>query len=361
MRPLRSGLEAFFRRRTSAAPEAAWLRPGCLLHQALARSITEIPAAPVARRRPSMCHDGTPVVYSLKLHRGSVGAAPPGFRMLVEPGGVGIPVSRQIAFSLRVVQELIDQLAWQAAAGDLNEITELIFPAEAEIVDAWWGGVWLGASVGPPAPELRLYLNLRHGDAPARWQRLADVLGHFGGPSLTRVFGDWIAAVHPHGIPVGLGIVIAGGRLAALRAYAGLHQPSLDSLSAVLGPRRDAAGPALDDLCRGFAALGGFRPQSVTVGFDFIRDRSGVLRPEIARTKVDASCQLVEPSGRAALAPWIRELLSGWGLDPRPLDLFEEDLRTCWGACETEFLSVGFRDGVDHATVYSRPVLHAPD
>lgn len=350
---LSASLDAFFWRRVGGDAAAHLCPLGRLLQRELAQAIVPVPGSTVARRRPSMCHDGTPVVYSLKLG----GANAPPYRILVEPGGLGITVAEQIAFSLQVTDRILGLLSWRDAASALNAVTTRVFPPQASAVNSWWGGIWLGAAIGPGVAELRLYLNLRHGDAAHRWQRVADVVARFGDASLERPLRAWMRRTHAHAIPVGLGIVVSGGRLRGIRVYVGLHKPAAESLLAAVAPTSPRAEQELTAVCRGFnERFGGFAPQSVTVGYDFLLDEAGVLQPAIARTKVDLCCQLIAPSRRAALDPWIRGLLADRG---QALDSFQADLTACFGGFKTEFVSLGFRPDLDHVTVYCRPANDA--
>jgi hypothetical protein len=344
----------FYRRRVSQVQqEAALLRQGTLLHDTLCQATFAVPAVDVQRRRASMCHDGTPILYSLELTRSS---ECPAFRMLVEPGGVGLTVAEQINHSLRVADILLHRFGWQSAVDDLNSIAAFVFPKDSATVNQWWGGIWLGADMESRRNELRLYLNLRYGEAQVRWQRVADVLAWFGDESLVVPFDALHRHAAPQAIPVGMGIVVAEGRIRGLRLYAGLHEPGISS---ILSARPDQFSGADDDirlLCDTFTArFGAFVRQSVTLGYDFSLDEAGQLQPNVARTKIDVSCQHIPPAARPALVPMLEDLSTHWELDATLVEGFLQDLDSCFGGRDIEYFSVGFRARLDHATIYAKP------
>ncbi|HEX8600427.1 MAG TPA: hypothetical protein VF952_18160 [Chloroflexia bacterium] len=328
------------------------------MHNTLINSIVTPAPGELARRRPSMCHDGTPLVYSLQLDKGDKA---PAFRLLVEPGGTGITVPQQISFSLRALDQLLHLLGWQESVEDVNAIVSRVFPSEATPVSHWWGGIWLGMSLDHQSADLRLYLNLRHGEALARWQRVADVLGWFGDEALSATFNRWLAAVSSHATPVGLGVVVAGGRVRGLRVYTGLYAPTQETMEAAC---LDMAGgdklklKLLTDTFTGW--LGTFQPQSVTMGYDFRLEATGTLHPAIARVKVDISCQLLPSDKRADVVPVFSDIISAWDFDTTYLHEYLDDLRECFGGYVVEFLSLGFRGELDHVTLYTKPDGCAP-
>src|SRR5690349_5514100 len=113
-------LEAFLDRRLAATSGdlcAGKVEP--TLMRALTASIgaTTTPAA--WQRRPSLCHDGMPILLSLKLSHTRNDA----LRLLVEPGSLTMTVAQQIAFSLTTLDRLLGLLSWRSAAKDLNIIT----------------------------------------------------------------------------------------------------------------------------------------------------------------------------------------------------------------------------------------------
>jgi hypothetical protein len=320
-----------------------------LLHSHLLRSTFDVPPLDVQRRRASISLDGTPIVYSLKLLRQD---SAPAFRMLVEPGGLGVTVPEQIDYSLRTIDTILHKLGWESSIEDLNAIITRVFPPDASAVLHWWGGMWLGMAFSTDHLELRLYLNLRHEEATARWQRLANVLGWFGDLSLEVPLQALIQRVAPHAIPVGLGVVVSK-RVCGFRIYVGMHTPSLDTIL-IAGPER-LAGAAQDItfFCNSFTkTFGPFARQSVTLGYDFLLEETGILRPLITRTKIDVSCEFLSASD---VFPWFDYLLSKWDFDVKQSSAFFKDLQICFGGAQIEYVSLGCREGIDHITVYAKP------
>jgi hypothetical protein len=346
-------LEAFFRRQTdSVYGEGDLFEKGRLLHTALLRAIVDTCPADIQRRRASMCLDGTPVVYSLKLKQAP---EPSAFRMLVEPGGLSITVPEQIDLSLRTVDGLLHALGWESTVADLNAVIARVFPKEINALSHWWGGIWLGMDLSPNGIELRLYLNLRHGEALARWQRVADVLAWFSDESLAAPLKSLIEQVSVHAIPVGLGVVVSN-RIRACRIYAGMYEPKLEAILAASPELRADGAGEVSLFCNSFLkAFGPFTRQSVTLGYDFIFDTDGLLHTNIARTKIDVSCQLLAGGARHLLAPLVKDLLRAWQMDAEPLSIFLKEMRACFHGVSIEYISLGFNRALDHVTVYAKP------
>lgn len=346
---------AFFQRRAgSNYGEGDSFEAGCLLHTALLNATCNTRADDIQRRRASMCLDGTPVVYSVKLKRK---AEPLAFRMLVEPGGLDITVPEQIDLSLRTVDTLLHTLGWESAVEDLNAVIARVFPTDVSRLSHWWGGIWLGMDLSPQRVEMRLYLNLRHGEALARWQRVADVLAWFGNELLGALLKSLIERVSPHAIPVGLGVVVSG-RIRALRIYAGMHDPKLETILAACPDLIPSGEQDISMLCSSFMrAFGPFARQSVTLGYDFILDDDGLLIPTITRTKIDVSCQFLAGSD-GPVSPLLEDLLRVWQMDPEPFSIFLNDMRDFFKGATVEYLSFGFDRELDHVTVYAKPDGH---
>jgi hypothetical protein len=334
-----------------------------LLHDALLRATFDHSPVDAQRRRASLCLDGTPIVYSLKLRPetdkmcqkadGLPFELP--FRMLVEPGGLGITVAEQIDNSLRTVDILLHELGWQSAVDDLNEVIRRVFPRRASELSHWWGGIWLGMDFASDWSELRLYCNLRYGSELARWQRLADVLSWFGDPSLAGPLKSLIERVSPFAVPVGLGLVVSE-RICGFRLYAGVHEPSFPTIMQAWPNQPEDAYCNFGLFCKAFTnACGPFARQSVTFGFDFLLGHDGLLHPQISRTKVDVSCQVVSGKSVHLLLPLLHDLFDIWHLDYKKLDTFLEDLRICFGGSSLEHVSLGFGEKLDHVTIYAKP------
>ena len=216
------------------APEQA------VVHDRLVAAATERPAGE-ARRRPFVALDGTPLVYSAT----STG----GFRMLAEPGALDRDVPAQVDFALTVLDELLGELEWRGAADDVNAVVRAAMPRRAPEARLLRGGAALGLACGPRF-ELRLYLDLRGADVLLRWQRVADVLGQFGGPAAERSFVRLLARAERTAVPVGLAAVLADGALRGLRLYVGVEHASASTLTlatalpaSLLGPFCRLLGP----------------------------------------------------------------------------------------------------------------------
>jgi hypothetical protein len=317
----------------------------------------DVDSTPV-RRRPSLCHDGTPVVYSQEVRAGSRRS---GFRLLSEPGGVGRTVPQQVDFTLGLVDRLLGDLEWRHAAADLNAIASAVLPADPTALGNWWGGVWLGLAQSDQHLDLRLYFNLRHGSLTARWQRVAAALGHFADDRLEKPLQALADGTAPHALPVGLGVVVRDGCVPVLRVYCGVHEPRIASLEA-LAP--ESGAPARATLALVVDRLGGphggFPAQSVTFGYDFVREASGLLRPEVARTKIDLSCQWLVPRDRSTFLEEAALLARDFSLDTGPLDRFAHDLEDCFGGFAPEYVSFTLGDPPPAMTLYAKPHSCAP-
>ncbi|MEW5804885.1 MAG: hypothetical protein AB1847_22595 [bacterium] len=339
------------------------LKGGYLLHDALLRATFDVPPDDTQRRRASLCLDGTPIVYSHKLKpqadqlRLKADELP--FRMLVEPGGLGITVAEQIDRSLRTVDALLYELGWESTVEDLNAVVRRVFPRRASELSHWLGGIWLGLDFTPQGRELRIYLNMRYGCELARWQRLADVLSWFSDPSLTPPLAgslkSLIEHVSPYAIPVGLGLVVSQ-RLRNFRLYTGIQEPSLSTIMQAWPNQPKDATRTFGHFCNAFTrACGPFARQSVTFGFDFALNQEGFLHPGISRTKLDVSCQVISHGTASVLLPVLRDLFDTWHMDSGSLDTFIEDLWICFGGSSLEHVSLGFGDQLEHATIYTKP------
>jgi len=340
-------LDGFFSDQLGAPAHAARV-----LHHALTRSIACCPHDQ-AIRRPSMCHDGTPVVYSVKLGA-SVRDA---YRLLVEPGSLGHGVGRQVARSLSIADRVLEQLGWQAAVPVINTVAGCVFAGQEAVVERWWGGVWLGASIpsdGGDRPELRLYLNLRNGPACDRWQRLAALFRRLECGDGSGRACAWIDAMMPAATPVGLAMVVSDGCVRGLRVYTVIHFDALGRLAlAARAPDRHRA--LLQRFCTGFAQRFG-AIERMTVGTDFALSGRG-LEASVARIKVDLCCQLIAAERRSGVQHWVEEQLAALRIDARPLRRFVDRLRAHWHHADIEFVGLAVKDGMPEVTVYAKPAF----
>lgn len=346
---------------------------GRRLHAALLDAVDD-PTEPW-QRRPSLCHDGTPVVYSYKS-----GGQGGGLRILVEPGARSAPVSRQIDDALRTSQALCALIDGEHVAALLQETATAALPPTTDERDRLWGGVWLGAVIGAAKAELRIYVNLRHGAPLERWQRVADLLAPLAPKQLEPQVARWMQSLSPHALPVGLGLAVRGGRLLALRIYTGHATPTRASLIQSCRVEAEAAS-VLEQVVADFEQrFGALRPQSVTTGHDFVLDQASRI-VDLGRCKVDLSCQAVPADQRCALEAWVQRTFGELSAPPFTaiddrrrstpaeiaaraassppawtLDRFTAALHTHWGGSTTEFLSLGFAgDALSHTTVYAKP------
>jgi hypothetical protein len=354
----RTRLEQFFHCRVMSSdvnPLAS--DQGVILHDALMRGISHIASEDIHCRRASICLDETPVVYSLKLAREAHFDKFPDFRMLVEPGGLGITVPQQVDNALRIVDELLQRLEWQAAAEDINAVVTRVFPRDSASLSHWWGGIWLGMALTHDRAELRIYLNLRHGEALQRWQRVADVLTWFGDDSLTLPLESLIARACPHAIPVGLGVVISKS-LCGFRIYTGMYNPSLQAIGAAGAVDTTELCDANSDISvfyKAFTtAFGPLARQSVTMGYDFVL-RDGLLVPNVTRTKADICCQFVARDHAGLLESLLEDRLRESDSDAAPLRWFLRDLQSSFGGATTEFIGMGLGERAEPINIYVRP------
>lgn len=306
-----------------------------------------------------MCFDGTPIVYSQylpPLERDWDDQERMSFRILVEPGGVGITVAEQVDVALSSADRVIQCLNWRHAIDDLNGVVARVFPRDASVLRHWWGGIWLGLAASPKHLQFRLYMNLRYGSAQARWQRFADVLGFLGDESLGEPLQRLVSMVSPLAIPVGIGVVLSNNRVAGLRLYTGVHDPKYETLRSLLPDIDGLNGQLVASLYEDFRALAGeFKPQSVTVGYDFHLDSRGIIKPQIARSKLDISCQFLPQEREPALLAMVSCLAKKWRLNTDLLELFVSDLSESFGGYRIEYVSFSLTGETPGITIYAKP------
>ncbi len=350
----RRGVRAFYARALARPSEANEGGGIAAVHRLLIdAAMTDVGTGP-PRRRASLCLDDTPIVYSFAVP--PLGRATPSLRLLVEPGGTRCTVARQIDAALAVADQAIDVLGWQGATADLNGIIRRAFPPTADEVRNWWGGIWLGLAASPEGTQLRLYLNLRFGGAQARWQRVADILGFLADARLGDPLIAFVAQVSPLAIPVGLGVVLAGGRIAALRLYVGIHAPSRDTLRGLMPAPTPRAEQEVATICQAFVGLPQcFRPQAVTAAYDFYMAPDGIMEPEIGRAKFDVSCQFASPDDQPALRATLTGLADRWGLDAGAMNGFLDALVECFGPSPIEYVSMAPAPHPVGLAVYVKP------
>jgi hypothetical protein len=312
-------------------------------------------AAPL--RRPSMCHDGTPVVFSATLDPS--GRAP--IRVLVEPGGIGVDVPVQINCALGVLDAILTDLEWGAAADQVNVITPLIFPRCASVTRDWWGGIWLGLVSDTDGLQIRFYLNSRWGDHRARWQRAVDVICAFSANEMTPVLRDLYSRTASVATPVGMGVGISGGAVRVLRLYLGVHRPTVETLCNALPPRLMCSSQEVELLCRRYSdRFGDLGPQTFTLGYEFLLDGGGRAVPDVARVKLDLCCQMLADYQRHEAKDLVRDLARHLGFDIAGFARFDSDLYEVFGGSVVEFVSLSLLQFGASLTAYSKPLHFAP-
>jgi hypothetical protein len=309
------------------------------------------PAKPV-RRRLAMSTAGAPVVYSHKL---ADGGRAPAFRMLAEPGGIGIGVAEQVALSRRLLGGLLADLGWLGAAEPLDAVVELLIPAEPGALDDWHGGLGLGVEVGDAGPELRVYCNVRHGELTGRWQRLLDVVGEFADARAVGAVVEMLDIAIPRAVPAGLAVAIGAGQVRGIRLYAGLLDATAESAVAAAPDCFADSAPPIARLVDSYrAAFGELGTQGLTLAYDFALV-DGLLWPAVARYKVDLFCEPASGHGTAALLDWIDPLARSLGLAPAGLRRFASDLDRHFPGWTFQYLSLGCRDGTRELSAYCVP------
>lgn len=303
-----------------------------------------------AVREPSLFEDGTPVGFSLQLAGGPVS-----FRLLVEPGGLAIGLPEQIDYSLGTLGEILAALGWSESARDLNHFARGVYPGDRAELANWWGGMWLGASAGTEF-DLRVYMNLRSGPLPARWQRIVDVLAYRAGERFEPDFRALIdQSVEATAVPVGLGLVLAGDKLRALRIYQGLERADLVSVGRMVpAALREPAEAAIITPARAlFDEMGQPGAQAITVAHDFlIGDHA--IRSTASRFKCDINCREYVAADADRFEDW---LLSAVGEGDRErVARFSSLLAEHFGGAQLDYFSLGCAaGGRPQRTLYVQP------
>lgn len=349
----------FFNLHLSRYPRSVWGTLGSSIYQDLIESAIVPAIEGVMLRRPSLCLDNTPVVYSQSLatmQKRQDDREGMTFRLLVEPGGTGITVAKQVDVALLTADRIIQRLNWQAAISDLNGLVARVFPDDASVLQNWWGGIWLGLAVSLHSLQLRLYLNLRHGNAHARWQRFADVMGFLGDETLGDLLQRLASTVAPFAIPVGVGVVLSENRVAALRLYVGVYHPTQETIKSLLIDSNERKDQVVVELFESFGTLIGLsKSQSVTIGYDFFLDNHGIILPLIERVKIDVCCQFMSEDCEPELYATLSRFAQIWQLDIDPLKFFVADLVESFGGYRTEFVSFSLSGESPGITVYAKP------
>jgi hypothetical protein len=347
------GCRQFFERfaaRTALADADA----AAQVHAALLAATLDVRPHPgAAQRRASISVDGTPIVYSVQL---SPRAGAPAFRMLCEPGGLGITVDAQVAVARDVLRGLTARLGWHRAQAAAGQVLACVIPAEPGAMSDWWGGIWLGASLSAHETQLRVYANLRHGNYVARWQRVVNLLSPFADTRLETPLRHWIDTAGRVAIPVGVGMVLTAGGLAVVRVYLGVETPGVETLRIARDERFASGDGPIFDFCAKFVdTFGTFPRQSVTLGYDFALPDCEAVEPHIARFKADVSfghvgAQRADAFTAAAIARALPAACADGYHE------FRQDLEDCFGGSSIEYVSFASRgEELSELSVYARP------
>lgn len=299
-------------------------------------------------RRPSISDNGDPVVLSWKAGKKNDDF----IRVLVEPGSLKMTVAQQISYSLTRLDNLLRLLQWSAAASQINSIISKVFPAEPNETLGWRGGIWLGAEISNDTgeAELRMYLNLRHGNHKERWLRLLDIISAYSSETIIPFLNNWSPKASLFSVPVGLGIVIAGGKIKAIRAYLSVKHPSVETIEGIIS-YDNGVNDGIKVVYNGFVSnFGKMSDNSVTIGCDFVQ---GAKKPP--RMKADICCHIIAPEYRVQLVPWINKLLKEFSFEAKFFGSFIQNVHLFWNEIEIQFLSLGFTPELKHATVYVKP------
>jgi squalene-hopene/tetraprenyl-beta-curcumene cyclase len=328
-------------------------RAGRLVVESLLEATYDVAPADPPRRRLAMSTAGSPVVYS---HKWSPEGRPPAFRMLAEPGGVGISVAEQIALSRELLDRLLDELGWSGAAAPVNQVLALLIPDDAAAVEDWHGGLGFGVDVGASGPELRLYCNVRDGDLTARWQRMLEVVGEFADARAADAVVEMLDIAVARAVPAGVAVAIADGELRGIRLYAGLVDAGADGAVAAAPQRFAGAAPAIRQLVDSYRSeFGELSEQGLTLAYDFAISE-GLLVPWVVRYKVDLFCEPANAAG-SALHGWIEERARSLRLAPDSLRRFASGLDRQFPGWTFQYLSLGCRDAGPELTAYCVPGL----
>ncbi len=299
-------------------------------------------------RRPSLCHDGSRVVVSVKLARGGADAA----RVLVEPGSPELTVPEQIVFARLSLSRLLAVRGWQAAAHQADAALASVLPTDLAETRDWWGGIWLALA----AKDVRAYVNLRWGDRAARWARVAGAFGALSGGEPT--LPSWAGPdVREHTTPVGLGLEIGGGAVRAVRVYSVVER-GRSGLGIACGALHADAARALTQHVEHFATTFGDPPsRGLTLAYDELLGVTRSVSPGALRLKVELCCQTVPIELHPTIIEWAARVATDAGFEASHLSEFLLAVKGNWGDWHAEFVSLGFGVDLEHITVYVKPVV----
>lgn len=304
-----------------------------------------------AMREPSLFEDGTPIGFSLQLG----GGTPASFRLLVEPGGLAVGLPEQINRGLGALGQILTALGWTASAHDLNHFARGVYPGDPANLANWWGGMWLGAAVGTEF-DLRVYMNLRSGSLPARWQRIVDVLAYRASDSFEPDFRAFInQSVDATAVPVGLGLVLARDKLRGVRIYQGLERtdPVSVARSIPAALREPAEAAIMAPLRTLFDEMGKPNAQTVTMAHDFVV-KGEELRSRPYRVKCDINCRGYVTRGADQFENWLLSTIEDSDRDQ--VVRFSNLLTYHFGGAQLDYFSLACATGSrEQRTLYVQP------
>jgi len=324
------------------------------IYQALTSATFDVRFPEPPRREQSICYGEIPVTYSLKYGKA---AAPPSFRMVLEPGGIGINVASQIDWSLRTLDGILSKMGWLRAADTLNRITPIIHPKDAEDTRDWHGGMWLGMDASnEEALSLKVYMNLRHGSAQERWQRVANVVSKLGSPDIEPVVRRTISDTQGRGIPVGIGFHLGHKGLTGIRLYVCLFQPASDVVALLCDSFFPSASADVKDYCNQFEREHGeFKDQSVTLGYDFATSEKGRLTSRPVRFKAELACFGLTAQQHERLPNWFEQQLKNFSMSHDEFTADLNKIRSVFSSYIPQYVTLGVKDTVCHLTFYLEP------
>lgn len=306
------------------------------------------PEGPV-RRHHAVRDDGTPVLLSYK----ETGEPEPfEFRLHVEPGLPSLRVSEQIDLSLTTIAALLDSLRWQSIGSDLYKSIRSLYPARADEVDRWRGGIGVGCAADAHATELRIYCNVRTGPPIDRWHRFATLAATYGG-----VPEAFMQRVSHSAEPVGVAICLRQGRVAGLRLYLSLVNPSASSVQLV-GEVDSVMAQHIDAICAAYPDVAPLEGYYVGAAFDFAMIANGRLDPTPRRFKADFVCHPARGSrceDPLEMRRWVVRMYETCGLRSTGISQFLESLDTSFGGAAFDYISVGRRGHRSEMTAYVIP------
>lgn len=323
--------------------------PGLIILRELTESVLPSGKNQTKNRRPSISDDGTPFVFSWKAHH----VLEKSLRVLVEPGTLKMTIAEQIAYSLTKLDRLLGLLDWRTAANEINILTGQVFPENSSETVGWRGGIWLGVDIKPKVSEveLRIYLNLRHGEPEERWQRLHRLLYRFSSPKIDPFLLDWENRLSPLAVPVGLGIVVANGNVKGVRTYLSIANPTIETIrNSIMYIQEKNWEPLYKVYNDYISRFGRISQHGITVGYDFVPE---ARKP--GRIKVDICCHLISHEQKHLLEPWIEQLLTQWLFKPSLFQYFRQNIHRFWNESTIQFLSLGFCHKLEHMTIYVLP------